>query len=94
MNPSIETRLKSLAERFDEIEHLLADAQVIANQERFRKLSREYNEIGSAVRVYRDYRDATAQLESMQGMLKDDDPGIREMAKEEAPRLEQRIAAS
>ncbi|HKQ31512.1 MAG TPA: peptide chain release factor 1, partial [Burkholderiales bacterium] len=46
----------------------------------------------SAVRVYRGYQEELSQLESMQTMLKDQDSGIREMAKEEIPRLEKNIA--
>ena len=38
MNPSIETRLTSLAQRFEEIERMLADPKVIGKQDQFRKL--------------------------------------------------------
>jgi len=92
MNPSIEARLRSLTERFDEIERLLADAKVIANQEQFRKLSQEYAEITPAVRTYREYEGAAAQLESAQTMLKDSDAGIRDMAKEEMAAAEKRMS--
>lgn len=93
MNPAIEARLKSLAERFDEIERLLADAKVITNQDLFRKLSKEYTEIGSAVRTYRDYAEELSQLEYMRTILKDSDAGMREMAQEEIPTLEKKLAA-
>jgi peptide chain release factor 1 len=91
MNASIEARLKSLAERFDEIERLLADAKVIANQDKFRKLSQEYAEIAPAVRLYREYEQALAQLEGARAMLKDNDTGIREMAQEEIAAAETRM---
>jgi len=92
MNPSIETRLKSLAERFDEIERLLADAKVIANQEQFRKLSREYAEIGPAVRSYRDYERAEDHVEGLSAMLKEQDPELRGMAQEEIVSVEKHKA--
>jgi peptide chain release factor 1 len=92
MEASIETRLQGLAERFDEIEHLLADASVIGNQDRFRKLSQEYAEITPVVRAYRDYRAAADQVETARAMLKDSDAGIREMAQEEIAAAETHMA--
>ncbi len=83
MNPSIETRLTSLAERFEEIERLLADPKVIGKQDQFRKLSREYAEISPVVKLYGDYRRARAELESAQAMLEDTDASIRALAQEE-----------
>ena len=91
MNPSIETRLTSLAERFEEIEQLLADPKVIGKQDRFRKLSREYAEINPVVKLYGDYRHACDHLESARAMLKDKDPFIREMAQEEISDAQRQI---
>ncbi len=83
MNPSIETRLTGLAQRFEEIERLLADPKVIGKQDQFRKLSQEYAEISPVVKLYGDYRAASDQLESARAMLKDEDASIREMAQDE-----------
>src|SRR3989344_7987812 len=92
MNSSIETRLASLAERFEEIERLLADPRVIGKQEQFRKLSQEYAEINPVVKLYGDYRLACDQMESARAMLKDKDASIREMAEEEIADAQQLIA--
>ena len=92
MNPSIETRLAGLAQRFEEIERMLADPKVIGKQDRFRKLSQEYAEINPVVKLYGDYRAASDQLESARAMLKDEDPSIREMAQEEITDARQLIA--
>ncbi len=83
MNPSIETRLTGLAQRFEEIERMLADPKVIGKQDQFRKLSQEYAEISPVVKLYGDYRAACDQFESANVMLEDKDPSIREMAQEE-----------
>ncbi|MCR4301508.1 MAG: peptide chain release factor 1 [Sulfuricaulis sp.] len=91
MNPSIETRLTGLAERFEEIEHLLADPKVIGKQDQFRKLSQEYAEISPVVKLYGDYCHAREQLESSTLMLKDEDSSIREMAQEELTVAQQLI---
>ena len=91
MNPSIETRLTGLAQRFEEIERLLSDPKVIGKQDQFRKLSQEYAEINPVVKLYGDYRAASEQLESARAMLKDQDESIREMAQEEAAEAQQLI---
>jgi peptide chain release factor 1 len=92
VNPSIETRLTGLAQRFEEIERLLADPKVIGKQDRFRKLSQEYAEINPVVKLYGDYRAASDQLETARAMLKDEDASIREMAQEEITDAQRLIA--
>jgi peptide chain release factor 1 len=92
MNPSIETRLTGLAQRFEEIERLLSDPKVIGKQDQFRKLSQEYAEINPVVKLYGDYRAASDQLESARAMLKDQDESIREMAQEEVAEAQHLIA--
>jgi peptide chain release factor 1 len=92
MNPSIETRLTGLAQRFEEIERLLSDPKVIGKQDQFRKLSQEYAEINPVVKLYGDYRAASEQLESARAMLKDQDESIREMAQEEMAEAQQLIS--
>ncbi|MEL6199881.1 MAG: peptide chain release factor 1, partial [Pseudomonadota bacterium] len=42
MKASIEYKLSALADRFEEIAALLADPEVIGDQNRFRDLSMEY----------------------------------------------------
>ena len=42
MKPSIHNKLESLAERLEEINALLAEPEVINDQNRFRSLSQEY----------------------------------------------------
>ena len=91
MNPSIETRLTGLAQRFEEIERLLADPKVIGKQDQFRKLSQEYAEISPVVKLYGDYRAASDQLEAARAMLKDEDASIREMAQEEVTEARQLV---
>jgi len=96
VNPSIETRLTGLAQRFEEIERLLSDPSVIGKQDQFRKLSQEYAEINPLVKLYSDYRAAIEQRDSARAMLNDNDPAIHEMAQEEiadADRLIEKLEA-
>ncbi|EHJ82743.1 Peptide chain release factor 1 [Salmonella enterica subsp. enterica serovar Baildon str. R6-199] len=44
MKPSIVAKLEALHERHEEVQALLGDAGIIADQDRFRALSREYQD--------------------------------------------------
>ena len=81
MKPSIVAKLEALYERHEEVQALLGDAATIADQDRFRALSREYAQLGDVSRCYTDWRQVQDDIETAQMML--DDPEMREMAQEE-----------
>ena len=81
MKPSIVAKLEALYERHEEVQALLGDAATIADQDRFRALSREYAQLGDVARCYTDWRQVQDDIETAQMML--DDPEMREMAQEE-----------
>ena len=57
--PSLLAKLTGLIERYEELGHLLSDAETIANQDRFRALSQEYKEVEPVVLHYREYQALT-----------------------------------
>lgn len=83
MKASLLSKLETLAERHEEVAALLGDSETIADQNRFRDLSREYAELETVVKCYADYSQVKADLEEAQLMLQDSDPDLRDMAKEE-----------
>ena len=94
MKPSIQAKLDTLAERYEEIGALLGEADVIVNQDRFRALSREYAEIEPVVHSYADYRAIQQDIEEASALLKDGDPEMREMAQEELQGAQARLELS
>ena len=52
MKPSLLNKLEALTDRHEEVSALLGDSQTIADQEKFRNLSREYAELESVVACY------------------------------------------
>ena len=56
MNPAVRNRLEGIDARFEEISQNLSDAAVIARQDEFRALSREYAELAPVVHLFRRYR--------------------------------------
>lgn len=92
MKASLLEKLDGLAERYDEVGHLLSDAGVIAEQTRFRTLSIEYAELEPVVKVYQQYVRTTADVEEAKTMLKDEDADMRNLASQEVRDSEDRLA--
>jgi peptide chain release factor 1 len=86
------TKLEFIKERWQQVELKLTDPEVIADMTRFVKLNKEYSDLGVIVKVYHEYRDMLANLDSTIELLADEkDPEMREMAKEELSELEEKI---
>ena len=83
MKASLVNRLDRLQERYEEITALLGDAQVISDQTKYRAYSKEYAEVEPVVKVFQTWRKTRSDLEEAQGLLKDADLDVREMAVEE-----------
>src|SRR6056300_871924 len=83
MKQSVVVKLEMLVERFEEVQALLSDPEVIGNQDKFKALSKEYAQLEDVVKHFRQYQQAVEDIESAQEMLKEDDAEMREMAQEE-----------
>ena len=84
---SMKEKLDGVESRYQEIEHELSQPDVFQDRERFERLSREHSELGKVVEVYREYRHAESELESSRELLKDSDPEMRDLAREEIDAL-------
>ena len=88
MKHPIVEKLQRLAARQEEITTMLSDPVVIADQNRFRDLSREYSHLDPVVKLFTSYQQAEADLDAARDMLKDDDAEIRGLGEEEAVAVE------
>ncbi len=91
MKPSILAKLESLVERHEEVQHLLGDATIIANQDKFRALSREYSQLEEVSQCFRAYQQVLTDLETAEEMAGEEDPELREMAQEEIKQAKEAI---
>ncbi len=91
MTPSIRRKLEQLAERHQELEHLLASSEVVTDPKRFRDLSREHAQLGPLTSMLSRFDETVAELESARSML--DDPELKDLAQAEIPLLSERQAA-
>ncbi|MDX5152293.1 MAG: peptide chain release factor 1 [Acidiferrobacterales bacterium] len=83
MKTSVQTKLETISDRLEEISALLADPDVMNNQNQFRDLSKEYAQIEPVVQCFKLYQNNQSDLMAAEAMLKDDDPEMREMGAEE-----------
>ncbi|MFU8763692.1 MAG: peptide chain release factor 1 [Haliea sp.] len=93
MKASLLTKLDALADRHEEVSALLGDAETIADQKRFRDLSREYSELEDVVRCYADFQRVREDVEEARQMLAESDPELVAMAEEEIGSASKRLAA-
>ncbi len=62
---------------------MLADIEVINDQDRFRNLSMEYAQLEEVVRNFNSFRQAQEALDAAREMLNEDDAELKELAEEE-----------
>ena len=92
MHKALVARLDNLVERFEEVTALLADPEVIADQERFQRLSREYGRLEALVKNVDAFRAVENDLDEARSLVESGDPDMAEMAREELGELETRHA--
>jgi peptide chain release factor 1 len=86
-------KLKGIEERYVKLEHLLSDPEVIRDQAKYQKYVKEHGELNRIVPVFREYEEVLAQLEETRELLRDPDPDMRGMARDEIKNLEARADA-
>ncbi|BCJ96472.1 peptide chain release factor 1 [Anaerocolumna cellulosilytica] len=85
-------KLEDLLIRFEEILEELNDPHVINDQNRFRKLMKEQNDLSAIVDKYKEYKDAKQGIEDSLTMLEEEsDEELRELAKEELNECKQSL---
>lgn len=92
MKASLAAKLEKLVQRHEEVSGLLSEQDVIADQNRFRKLSQEYAELEPVVACFKEYQAAQGDEETAQLLLSDDDPDMRAMGQEELQTAQARVA--
>lgn len=90
MKESIRLKLESVQERFEEIAGLLADPDVIADQNQFRELSKEYSRVEPVVQSFEKYRAVLGDIAAAREMIEDADEDTRAMGNEELAGLTER----
>ncbi|HLR41097.1 MAG TPA: peptide chain release factor 1 [Virgibacillus sp.] len=84
-------RLQSLEDRYNKLNELLSDPDVISDIDKLREYSKEQSDLEDVVQAYRQYTEVTTELKDAKEMLEDDlDEEMTEMTKMEISELTER----
>ena len=76
--------IDELERTYTDLGEQINDPDIIANQEKWQKLMKEYSNMGPVVEKYREYKNALKSAEEAEEMLKESkDEEFRELLKEE-----------
>ena len=85
-------KLEGLQARFEEVSTLITDPTVIADQQRYVRLTKEYKELEDLMAARKEYATLLTSLdECKQLIVNEQDPELKEMAREELAAAEQRL---
>ncbi|MCA0404462.1 MAG: peptide chain release factor 1 [Proteobacteria bacterium] len=83
MKKSLESKLEQMLERFQEVERLLSEASIIADQDKFKNLSKEYAELEPVAASYTSYIKARDDLRALEELVTGEDKELAAMASDE-----------
>ena len=77
-------KLQGIVTRYEDISNMISDPEVISDQDKWRKLMKEHNDLGPIVEKYKEYEATKIYIEDSLLMLEEEsDEEIRELAKED-----------
>ena len=89
-------KLEDVEKRYEELNKLISDPDVISNQTEWKKYMKEHSDIEDIVFKYREYKKVSQSLEEAKEML--NDPELKELAememleaKEKLPKIEEEL---
>ncbi|NOQ73315.1 MAG: peptide chain release factor 1 [Crocinitomix sp.] len=81
-------KLESIAVRFNEVGQQIVDPDIIADMDRYVRLTKEYKDLSSIVEMYLKYKNVVDNIATSKEMIDtEDDPEMKEMAKMELDEL-------
>ena len=83
-------RLEAIKARFDQLGVALTNHEIVGNNKKFAETSKEYRSLEKIVIAYNDYKKLLDDIEFYKEALNGDDEELRELAKIEAPLLDER----
>lgn len=90
-NDTLLDKLDGLMGRFEEVSMLVTDPEVIADQQRYVKLTREYKDLENILAARKEYKAILDGIEEAKAMLGEDDPEMKEIAREQLSDCEARL---
>jgi len=86
----IEERVKQLIERYNEVSKKLSDPEVVSNPGEYKKVAKEHKHLAPIAEKGAEYLKTLEQLREDREILKEGDPELRAIVKEEIEELEEK----
>jgi peptide chain release factor 1 len=83
-------KLEAIKGRFDQLGVALTNPEIVSNNRKFAETSKEYRSLEKIVIAYNDYKKILDDISFYKEALTGDDEELRELAKLEAPELEEK----
>jgi len=85
-------RLKDIETRYNDLEGLLSNPDVVSKPSIYQKYAKEHSDLQDLVDTYRKYEKTNAHIEEDQIILHGNDDELKELVKEELPQLKDSLA--
>jgi peptide chain release factor 1 len=82
-------KLEAIKARFDQLGVALTNPEIVNDNKKFTATSKEYRSLEKIVGAYNEYKKVLDDVEFYKEALNGEDEEMRELAKEEAPKLEE-----
>ncbi|NGP44719.1 peptide chain release factor 1 [Bacillaceae bacterium SIJ1] len=87
-------RLQSVEDRYEKLNALLSDPEVIQDSNKLREYSKEQSDLSDTVQTYREYKETIEGLNEAKSMLEESlDSDMKSMVKEEIAELQEKEEA-
>ena len=83
-------KLEAIKARFEDLGVSLSNPEIVSDNRKFSAMSKEYRNLEKIVRAYEEYKDLLDNIEFNKEALNGDDAELRDLAKAEAPALEEK----
>ncbi len=91
MDPAILSSLDKIVARCAELSEQLSRPNVLADQTRYRELSKAFSGISETAAIYERYKKLSSDYEEAKQLAADEDPEMAEMGREESADLEEKL---
>lgn len=86
-------KIKEIEDRFDQVERELARPEIIKDQKTYQQYLKEHGRLAPIVTVYRKHRSVQEEIEDSLSLLRDPDPEIRNLARDEIETLKSTLSS-
>src|SRR5260370_35008524 len=83
-------KLEAIKARFEDLGVALSNPEIVSDNRKFSAMSKEYRSIEKIVRAHDEYKNLLDTIEFNKEALNGDDAELRDLAKAEAPALDER----